>query len=662
MRVFRSIKDLPKFKNAVVTIGSFDGVHRGHQKIINRINQLAREVDGESVLVTFHPHPRKVIFPKDKSLNLLTTLEEKLALCETYGVDNVVVVPFSIEFSKQSPEEYIENFLIKSFRPSYVVIGYDHKFGLNRKGDINFLGEYETSANFKVIEIQKQELEDIAISSSKIRTALKEGDIQTANMFLGSKYRLSGKVVHGDKIGKTIGFPTANVKLSSADTLIPKDGVYAVKGEVGELPFAGMMYIGRRPTLSGTQDGRSIEVNIFDFDMQVYNDEISVQLVEHIRDDEKFDSLEELKEQLKRDEISAKSVLGLDDNDSSSPKKQDQVCVAILNWNGLEYLEAYLPQVLHSASSLINVAVIDNASTDESTAYLKEWHPEVQLIELTKNYGFAEGYNRGLKEVDAKYIVLLNSDVLVTEHWLDPILALLENDESIAACQPKILSLEDKDHFEYAGASGGYLDGLGYPYCRGRIFDTVEKDNGQYDTIQDIDWASGAAMVIRSEVYRNLAGLDKDFFAHMEEIDLCWRIRRAGYTIKVVPEAVVYHLGGGTLDYLSPRKVLLNFRNNLSMILKNESGAKLVWLFPTRLILDGVAGIKYLIGGQTAAFFAVIKAHLQVYFAMGHILRKRALYNRIIQKYKVGSPKARVGTGSILKSYYLQGKKLYSEL
>lgn len=663
MKVFRSIIDLPDFKNAVVTIGSFDGVHRGHQKIINRINQLAREIDGESILVTFHPHPRKVIFPKDKSLSLLNTLEEKIALCKSYGVDNVVVVPFSIAFSKQSPQEYIENFLLKSFRPSYVVIGYDHKFGLNRKGDINFLREYEASANFEVVEIMKQELEDIAISSSKIRTALTKGDVHTANTFLGSKYRLSGTVIHGDKIGKTIGFPTANIKLATSDTLIPKDGVYAVRGEVGELPFLGMMYIGRRPTLSDDQAHKSIEINIFDFDFDVYNDPISAALIQHIRDGEKFSSLDDLKEQLKRDEQIARSILGLDGSVSAMrDHEQDLVCVAILNWNGKEYLESFLPMVLYSSSSLINVAVIDNASTDESSSYIKDWHPEVQLIELTKNYGFAGGYNKGLAEVKAKYIVLLNSDVLVTEYWLDPMIEILENDPTLAACQPKILSLEDKDHFEYAGASGGYMDSLGYPYCRGRIFDTVEQDNGQYDDEQDIDWASGAAMVIRYDIYKNLGGLDEDFFAHMEEIDLCCRIKRAGYGIKVVPSSVVYHLGGGTLDYLNPRKVMLNFRNNLSMLIKNEPVWRLLWLFPLRLVLDGVAGLKYLTGGNFAAFYAIIKAHFAIYLSIGHILRKRALYNAVIEKHKIGNPIPRKGITSILRSYYLLRKKKYSDL
>ena len=498
MRVFRSIEDLPDFKNAVVTIGSYDGVHRGHQKIIARINQLAREVDGESILVTFHPHPRKIIFPKDKSLNLLNTLDEKLAACEAAGVDNVVVVPFSIEFSKQSPEEYIEKFLLNCFKPSYIVIGYDHRFGLNRKGDIHFLQEYEATAGFKLVEIRKQELEDIAISSSKIRNALAAGDIHTANTFLGNSYQLTGTVIHGDKIGQTIGYPTANVRLENSDKLIPMDGVYAVTGEVSEIPFRGMMYIGRRPTLSDDQSHRSIEVNIFDFDMEVYGDQITINVEDFIRSDQKFDSLDELKRQLKKDKESTLSILHAEEENPA--KQQDQVCIAILNWNGVEYLESFLPQVLHSASSPINIAVIDNASTDESVAYIKEWHPEVQLIELSKNYGFAEGYNRGLQEVNAKYIVLLNSDVLVKDHWLDPILAVMDKDETIAACQPKILSLEHRDRFEYAGACGGFMDALGYPYCRGRIFDNVEIDNGQYDDEKAIDWASGAAMVIRAEL------------------------------------------------------------------------------------------------------------------------------------------------------------------
>lgn len=661
MNVYYDINDLPTFKNAVITIGSFDGVHRGHQKILTRINELAKETDGESILVTFHPHPRKIIFPKDKSLSLLTTLDEKLELCRIYGVDNVVVVPFSIEFSRQSPREYIEDFLVKSFNPRYIVIGYDHKYGLNREGDIYLLKSYEEKLGFKVLEIAKQELEDIAISSSKIRKALLEGDVRTAHLYRGSTYTLAGTVVHGQKLGQTIGYPTANIQLTDKDKLVPMDGVYVVRCDINGLKKNGMMYIGRRPTVESKDTHRSIEVNIFDFQDTIYNEPIQVELIERIRGSEKFDDVDQLKSQLALDREASIEILS-----SITPSPEissiDKVCIAILNYNGEQYLESYLPSVLHSASSLINIAVIDNNSTDESVPYLEEWHPEVRVIQLTKNYGFAEGYNRGLKEIKAKYYVLLNSDVQVKEGWLDPILQLMDNSPEIAACQPKILSLEEKSYFEYAGASGGYMDVLGYPYCRGRIFDTVEKDTGQYDDMKEVDWVSGAAMVVRSDIYHQLGGLDNDYFAHMEEIDLCWRIQRAGYSMKVVPESVVYHLGGGTLDYGNARKTYLNFRNNLATIVKNNSFGRLLWLFPLRLLLDGVAGLKFLASGNLASMMAIVKAHFSIYGSMGHIVRKKAYYDRIIRKYHTGKRTKSKKVFSVLLKYYLASKKNYNQL
>ena len=661
MKVFRDINKLPRFDNAVITIGSFDGLHRGHQKILARLQQLALEVSGESVLVTFDPHPRKIIFPKDKSLRLLNTIDEKLALCEKFGVDNVVLVPFSVEFSQQSPTEYIEDFLVRSFDPKYIVIGYDHRFGLNRMGDVFLLREHSHKHGFDIIEIVKQEVEDIAISSSKTRDALQKGNVRRAQSYLGYNYHLSGRVIHGDKIGASIGFPTANVQLASTDKLIPKDGVYAVRCSISGLPVDGMMYIGRRPTVRDDQKHKSVEVNLFDFDDDIYGEDIHIDLISHIRDGEKFDSLHKLKLQLQIDQEASLKVLA---KLSSKPSAvRDQVCIAILNWNGQEYLESFLPQVLHSASSPIKIAVIDNASTDGSVQYLKEWHPEVEVVELTTNYGFAEGYNRGLQQLEAKYFVLLNSDVLVTENWLDPILAAMDADKNLAATQPKILSLEEKTHFEHAGAAGGYVDALGYPYCRGRLMDHTEEDQGQYDDAVDIDWATGAAMIVRSDVYQNFLGLDKDYFAHMEEIDLCWRIRRAGYSIKVIPESTIYHLGGGTLDYINPRKIYLNFRNNLATLLKNESVGKLLWLFPLRLVLDGVAGLKYTLSGNGKAMVAIIRAHFTVYGTFGHILRKRAVYNNIIAKYKVGDAvPSRSKVKSILANYYLLGKKRYQDL
>ena len=660
MRILRDINSLPDFKNAVITIGSFDGVHVGHQKIIKRIKHLAKEIDGESVIITFHPHPREVIYPKDNTLELLNTIDEKISLCKKFGIDNLVIVPFSIEFSQQHPKEYVEKFLLQKFNPEYIVIGYDHKFGLNREGDIHLLKEYESNGAFKVIQIKKQEIEDITISSTKIRKALKNGDIEEANQFLNYNYRISGKVAHGEKIGNKIGFPTANIDIPNKNKLIPAIGVYAVNVSIEGLKKQGMMYIGSRPTVNEDARDVKVEVNIFDFDDRIYDKEICIEILHHIRGDMKFDSLEELRLQLERDK---KDVLQSFIKDHQIEMNENKICVAILNYNGLEYLESYLPQVLYSYSDNFSIAVIDNASTDESAAYIQEWHPEVDLIQLSKNYGFAEGYNRGMEDIHAQYTVILNSDVSVTHNWLDPLINFLDNHPEVAAVQPKILSLEEKDYFEYAGASGGYLDTLGYPYCRGRIFDTVEKDEHQYDAIENVDWASGAAMVVRTKVFKDLGGFDEDYFAHMEEIDFCWRIRKAGYQIKVLPESVVYHLGGGTLDYGNPRKVMLNFRNSLYTIYKNESPSTLFWLLPLRLILDGVAGFKFLLEGKTKSISAIIDAHWTFFGKYSLLKRKKNHYNHLINKFKIGPElTSKNSVFSIVLSYYLKGKKTFSQL
>ena len=660
MRIFRDIDELPNFINAVITIGSFDGVHRGHQKIIKRINHLAKEIDGESVIITFDPHPRKIIYPKDDSLVLLNTLDEKIDLIESFGVDNLVIVPFSIEFSQQPPREYIERFLLKSFNPSYIVIGYDHRFGLNREGNIDLLEAYSAEHNFKVAQIKKQELEDITISSTKIRDAIKEGDIVEANQFLNHKYKISGIVSHGDKIGKKIGYPTANIEVDEKNKLIPHEGVYAVTCDIEGLEKNGMMYIGTRPSISGVIHKQKIEVNIFDFNDDIYNKPIEVAVLSRIRGDQKFDSLDELKDQLAKDKIKALESF---ETSSYEVQSQDKVCIAILNWNGEEYLESYLPQVLYSSSDPINVAVIDNASDDESIAYIQDWHPEIQLIQLPKNFGFAEGYNRGIEYIDAKYTVILNSDVSVKTDWLDPILEAMDEDPQLVICQPKILSLEEKDSFEYAGACGGFLDSLGYPYCRGRIFDNLEKDNGQYENEMPIDWASGAAMVVRTEVFKNLGGFDNDYFAHMEEIDFCIRARKCGYKIKVIPQSIVYHLGGGTLDYSSPRKVNLNFRNSLYTLFKNESSGSLFWKLPTRLILDGVAAAKFLAEGKVSHIKAIIGAHWTFFGQIPKLIKKRKSLKKLVQKYKIGSPTKRSKySSSIVLDFYLKGKKTFDKL
>ncbi|GLR18337.1 bifunctional riboflavin kinase/FAD synthetase [Portibacter lacus] len=660
MRIYRRLEDISEIEKAVVTIGSFDGVHRGHQKIISRINQLANEIGGESVIITFDPHPRSVIYPKDTSLTLLNSLDEKIKLLEKFGVDHLVIVPFSIEFSQMHPREYVENFLLKYFKPSYLAIGYDHRFGLNREGNIDLLREYEKTHDFKVIEIEVQEIEEITISSTKIRKAIQQSEMATAHKFLNYHYIISGEVVHGEKIGKELGFPTANIQVSEPKKLIPPDGVYAVFVEVDGQNLKGMLYIGNRPTLKGQPEQR-VEVNIFDFNEDIYGKEITVRVAMFIRDDMKFSNLQELKVQLHEDEQETRLVL-------HEYEKREHVevpicTIAIINYNGSDYLESYLPSILYSSNDLVDYLVIDNASTDDSIDYLKEWHPEVNILPFTENYGFADGYNRSMKDITSEFTVLLNNDVLVTENWLDPILEIMKADPTIAACQPKIRSLVAPKKFEHAGAAGGYLDALSYAYCKGRIFDEVEIDEGQYDGTHEIFWASGAAMVVRTEVFNNLGGFDGNYFAHYEEIDLCWRMKRAGYKILAVNESIVYHLGGGTLPYQSTRKIYLNFRNSLRTLLKNERGMIKYLKFFLRLILDGAAASMLFIKGQWNAIPTVIKAHFSIYGNFRQINKTRKKYDALINKYRIG-PENRTGKSSkiIPVSFYLLGKKKYNEL
>lgn len=657
MQVHRDLSQLPKFRNPVITIGSYDGVHSAHLKILGRVIQLADEIDGESILITFHPHPRQIIYPKDDSLKLLNTIDEKIFVMNSVGIDHMVIVPFSVEFSQQDPREYVENFLIKRFDPAYIVIGYDHRFGLNRKGNINLLAQY--ADRFKVEQIQKLELEEVTISSTKIRNALTSGDMATANSYLIRPYIIMGKVLHGDRIGHTLGYPTANIGVDNKHKLIPKDGVYACYTVIDGERYEGMMYIGPRPSIKSGQQEKRIEVHLFEFDDDIYGQQVRLELISYIRDDVKFDGLEALSAQLAQDERDTRQVFDL----NILPKTKSANCtVAILNYNGANYLESYLPSVLYSSSELINVRVIDNASNDESVEYLEEWHPEVDLHKLTQNYGFAEGYNKGMAEIDTEYTLLLNSDVSVPKHWLDPLIAMMEADPSIGAVQPIIRSLEEKEKYEYAGAAGGWMDKWGYPFCRGRIFDSIENAEGQYPTAE-VFWASGAAMLIRTSLYIRLGGFDGDYFAHMEEIDLCWRIKKAGYKVLCCAESHVYHLGGGTLQYTTPRKTFLNFRNNMATILKNESVSKLLYLFPLRLILDGVAGIKFLLNAEWKHTLAIVKAHFAIYGSFRHIMAKRKIYQNKIDNCRISSANQEgVFKGSIIWQYFVGGIRKFSQL
>ncbi len=286
-----------------------------------------------------------------------------------------------------------------------------------------------------------------------------------------------------------------------------------------------------------------------------------------------------------------------------------KVSVVILNWNGAEMLRRFLPSVVrYSSGNDVEVCVADNASADESRAVVEKEFPSVRLICLDRNYGFADGYNKALEQVEARYAVLLNSDVEVTEGWLDTLVDYMDAHPDVAACQPKLLSFRDRKRFEYAGAAGGFIDRYGYPFCRGRIFDVVETDEGQYDTPVSVFWATGAALLVRLDIYRSAGGLDGRFFAHMEEIDLCWRLRSRGYSLVCVPASVVYHVGGATLKKENPRKTYLNFRNNMLMLYKNLPEAELDHVLSVRKVLDYMAAVSFLLKGERANFKAVLKA------------------------------------------------------
>jgi len=308
MRVFRDLNELPVFENSVVTIGTFDGVHLGHQKLIEKIKGLSAQIAGESILVTFHPHPRIVINPEDKSLRLLNTIEEKVALLEKLGVDNVVIVPFSRAFSEQSAEEYISSFLVKNFNPDYIVIGYDHRFGKDRSGDFKLLEKMKSQFGYQMVEISKETLDDIEISSSKIRAAISAGDIKLANELLGHPYTLSGTVVRGLQNGRKLGFPTANIQVADEYKLIPKTGIYAVYVYYAGKKYTGMLSIGYNPTFEGKE--QTIEVNILDFDKDIYGENLTLEFVDFIRNEKKFDSLEALIEAIKNDEQITRATIG----------------------------------------------------------------------------------------------------------------------------------------------------------------------------------------------------------------------------------------------------------------------------------------------------------------------------------------------------------------
>lgn len=337
----------------------------------------------------------------------------------------------------------------------------------------------------------------------------------------------------------------------------------------------------------------------------------------------------------------------------------NKVSVVILNWNGAEMLRQFLPSVLrYSAGEGIEVCVADNASTDASREVLHTEFPVARLIELDRNYGFAEGYNRALEQVEAEYVVLLNSDVEVTPHWLDPLVAYMDTHTDTSACQPKLLSQRNKEYFEYAGAAGGFIDRYGYPFCRGRIFEVVEKDEGQYDAVQSVLWAGGAALFIRLADYREAGGLDGRFFAHMEEIDLCWRLRSRGRKLVCIPQSVVYHVGAATLKRENPQKTYLNFRNNLLMLYKNLPEKELNHVLRVRGLLDVIAALVFYLKKEKENARAVFRARkefkeIRYSFAASRI-------ENMMKSTDENIPE-RIHSGILLK-YYLFRRKYFSQL
>ncbi len=335
-----------------------------------------------------------------------------------------------------------------------------------------------------------------------------------------------------------------------------------------------------------------------------------------------------------------------------------KVAVVILNWNGKSFLEKFLPIVIKYSTNA-QIIVADNQSSDDSVAFLKQYFPQVTIIINPSNDGFSKGYNLALKQVNAEYYVLLNSDVEVTENWIEPIITLLDSNKKIAACQPKILDYNNQTKFEYAGAAGGFIDKYGYPFCRGRIFNVLEEDKGQYNTSEEVFWATGACMFVRAEAFWKVGGFDNDYFAHMEEIDVCWRMKNIGYKIYVEPKSFVYHVGGGTLNKLSPRKTFLNFRNNLITLTKNATPQFLFFKIIYRMILDGVAAFKFLFEGSGSHFIAVIKAHGSFYGQLSSTLKKRKAMRQMPNFVDSTSG---VFEKNIVYLHFIKAKKKYSEL
>jgi GT2 family glycosyltransferase len=331
-----------------------------------------------------------------------------------------------------------------------------------------------------------------------------------------------------------------------------------------------------------------------------------------------------------------------------------KTAVVILNWNGKKFLEKFLPGVIEQSASVAEIIIADNDSSDDSIDYLEKNHPGIKIIKLTKNHGFAGGYNLALKDIKAEYYVLLNSDIEVTENWISPVIELMDKDSTVAACQPKIRSYKEPEKFEYAGAAGGFIDKYGYPFCQGRLFQSLEKDEGQYEEAREVFWATGACLFVRAEVFHKLGGFDDDFFAHMEEIDFCWRAKNQGYKIMYCPSSTIFHIGGGTLPKNNSRKTYLNIRNNIIMLYKNLEDKRLTRVLAARQVLDYIAALKFLIDGGFRDMIAVIKAHYYFWSNLSKLRKKREK----IPHHKV----SQIYWGNVVMEHYLGRKKSFRQL
>ena len=644
------VEDLPQITRAVVTIGSYDGVHLGHRKILRQLVDTAQECDGEAVVISFDPHPRLLLYPEQTDLKLLSDRQEKIRVLRKLGVDHVVFVRFDKEFSEQSPESYVRDFLIGRFSPSAIIIGYDHKYGKDRAGDIDLMSKITTEHGVDLQVIEKHDADHLKISSSRIRQSLQIGKVKEAADLLGRPYRIAGSVAMGDQIGRTIGYPTANLVARSTHTLLPAAGIYVTDTVIDGQRYPSMSYLGDRPALEH-DDSYRLETHVLDYDSDLYGREIAIDFLCKLRDDSGFESMEKLQRQLQDDERATRA----------HHATRVSTCAIILNYNGLAHLQTYLPAINSAIPDSDELIIVDNASTDGSVAWLQEHHPEIRLMIWEKNHGFAGGYKRALEVIQSDYYVLINSDLRFAQPWYRSIITEMEKNAQIGASQCKVLSLRDPDVFEYAGAAGGYMDRWLYPFCRGRILDYCEKDLGQYDTRERIFWATGAAMVVRASAYHEVGGLDEDFFAHQEEIDLCWRLQRSGYEIHYFPDEQVYHLGGGTLSYGSTFKTYLNFRNSIVLLIKNQKKAWLALLL-WRMVLDGVAAAKFLLSAQPAHSWAVLRAHGYIYTHLGSLLKKRRDLKAQLDTKEASAVIHGRKPYSIIWNYYIKKHLSYHEI